>query len=63
MEIIPENTSVHPRSCIGCKAHNRDIMLSFLQDGTVHDVFLTTEQATDILHQIKERLRRNLDTP
>lgn len=62
MELILENILAHDRKCIGCRNHERDIMLSFIHDKDtekVHDLFLTQAQAIDLLAGLKAAIERN----
>ena len=55
MEYNIKNTTVHYKECIGCKAHKKDVMVSFQADETennIHDVFMTNDQAKTLVNQI-----------
>ena len=62
MNIIPRRIAVSDKHCIGCTSTGTDIMLTALA-GTdraeFYDLFLTTEQAEDLIVQLKETLERN----
>lgn len=57
---------VYPKTCIGCRDHNRAIMLSFTTDDNpnlIHDIYLTTEQANRLMVNLKIRLQQNETRP
>ena len=64
MELIIESIRTYYRGVIGCKRHNRDIMIAFTHEAetepnAVHDLFLTQEQAVDLLNDLKKSLGQN----
>lgn len=62
MELILENIRAHDRECIGCRHHERDIMLSFIHEAEpqkVHDLFLTQAQAVELLASLHDAVVRN----
>lgn len=60
MELKPTNIAVNGKKCIGCQRHQREIMLSFMEDkGTIHDIFLTTEQAQKLFQDLGLEMYRN----
>lgn len=63
MELTPINIAVNGKKCIGCQRNQRnqrEIMLSFMEDkGTIHDIFLTTEQAQKLFQDLELELYRN----
>ena len=64
MELVIENIRAHDRQCIGCRNHNRDVMLSFMHTGDtekVHDLFLTHLQALDLLVSLMQVIARNTE--
>ena len=67
MEIIVKNIQVYPRTCVGCVTQNRDIMVAVLDKQSdrddIHDVFLTTEQAEQLVRDLQDRLKTNLEKP
>lgn len=50
MEVIAKNVSVYGKYAIGPKRHNKDI---------IHDIFLTQEQAMDLLEQLSKKIEAN----
>jgi hypothetical protein len=64
MELIIKSIRTYYRGVIGCKRHNRDIMIAFTHEAetepnAVHDLFLTQEQAVDLLNDLKKSLGQN----
>ena len=54
----------HPRSCLGCISHKRDVMISFALEGEkstdpIHDIFLTKEQAEKLLESLAKTIELN----
>lgn len=67
MELILTSIGAHAKTCIGCRNHKRDVMLSFQHEGdekrgAVHDLFLTQEQATGLLEALSLAITRNEKT-
>lgn len=60
MEIKVANAQAYSRTCLGCQRHGADIMLSFQddQDGQIHDVFMTEDQALALRVRMGEILER-----
>ena len=44
LEIFPTTLHLYPKTCFGCKKHEKDVMLTIYDNETFHDVFLTQEQ-------------------
>ena len=63
MELIIKNIRTHYRGVNGCKRHKRDVMVSFMHEGdeSVHDIFLTQEQAEGLLKDLTATLAHNAD--
>jgi len=67
MEGSLENIRVHDKGVNGCIRHKKDIMLSFQLEGDkstnglkdIHDIFLTTNQAEELLEGLKQKLETN----
>jgi len=64
MELIIKSIRTYYRGVIGCKRHNRDIMIAFTHEAetepnAVHDLLLTQEQAVDLLNDLKKSLGQN----
>ncbi len=70
-EVIPKMVGVNNKKCMGCKRHARDIMITFseehkegessdgLRTKTLHDVFLTAEQAEQLIVDLEKSLDIN----
>lgn len=60
-ETIIKHISVHGQSCIGCERHEKDVMITFMDEEkeNVHDLFLTTSQADGLLNELKRVLESN----
>lgn len=66
MEFLLENIRVHGR-VNGCVKHKKDIMISFQSEDDkvtngmkdIHDIFLTTKQAEELLEELKNKLEFN----
>lgn len=43
LEIFPESINLYPKTCFGCRKHEKDVMLTIYDGKTFHDVFLTQE--------------------
>lgn len=58
-EII--NTNVFGKGCIGCLAHKKDIMIAYNYQGSddIVNLYLTTEQAKNLLDNLKKQLKNN----
>lgn len=63
------HTNVHNQRCIGCKRHNKDIMVTMVvpdtperSDMAFHDYFLTSNQARELLKELVQRLEENKET-
>jgi hypothetical protein len=71
MEHVARTIRAYNGNCMGCKRTKRDIMISYngeSDDETViHDIFLTTQQAVELVKEIQARLAQNeeamLDQP
>ncbi len=61
MEIIVKDSSVHGKNCFGCKRHNKAVLISFStsKDLRIHDIFLTSAQAQQLIIQLRKTLRNN----
>lgn len=61
MEFPAKTARAYNGNCMGCKRFKRDIMLSFTdgKDGGFVDIFLTTEQAVELVKEIQDRLIQN----
>ena len=64
MELIIKTIRTYCKGVIGCKRHNRDVMISFTHEAetvpnAVHDLFLTQEQAEGLLESLKATLEQN----
>ncbi len=64
MELIINSIRTYYRGVIGCKRHNRDVMIAFThqaetEPNAVHDLFLTQEQAVDLMNDLKKSLAQN----
>ncbi len=58
-ESIAHTIHAHPPTCIGCRRHGADVMLSYTTQAKVEDVipvvrdlFLTREQAASLRNQL-----------
>ena len=53
--------TVHGNECIGCKKHNKDIMIAYTDNNSdeIIDLFLSTEQAESLLKRLSEGLAEN----
>lgn len=61
-EISPVSVRAYGRGCTGCRNHQKEIMLTFMETGTKFtDVFLDTAQAEDLVKEIQERLAQNTE--
>lgn len=63
MEIIPTNTTAYGKKCIGCEHHKLDVMLSFLDENGLYEVFLTQEQAKKFRDGLDHVILRNETEP
>lgn len=59
MEYIAKEIKAYSKNNIGCKRHNRDVMISFYDGESVHDVFLTQQQADELRKLLKDRMFTN----
>mgnify|MGYP001000005304 CR=1 FL=1 len=61
MEIIVKDSSVHGKNCFGCKRHKKAVLISFStsKDLRIHDIFLTSAQAQQLIIQLRKTLRNN----
>lgn len=64
MELIIKTIGTHYKGVIGCKRHNRAVMIAFTHEeetvpNAVHDLFLTQEQAEGLLESLKATLEQN----
>ena len=61
MDINPTDISVHNKTCYGCNNNNSDIMIAFFDkiDKKFYDVFLTNDQAKNLIEDIKIVLKEN----
>jgi hypothetical protein len=41
---LTQSPTLYDKNCVGCKRHEKDVMLTFYDNKTFHDVFLTQEQ-------------------
>ena len=59
---IIDNIKTHPRTVLGCKRYNRDVMISYMRVDDpirINDLFLTQEQAIDFLKELKKTIEEN----
>lgn len=59
---IIDNIRTHPRTVLGCCKYNRDVMISYMRVDDpirVYDMFLTQEQAIDLLKELKKTIEQN----
>jgi hypothetical protein len=64
-EIEIKNIRAHGNGCIGCKRHEKDVMISFTntseekERSRVTDLFLTQEQAELLLKELSIAVNQN----
>jgi hypothetical protein len=58
-EIMPVGFSVHGQTCMGCVRHNRSVLLALYQGTKFKDVFLTTQQAEQLIKELRSTLYWN----
>lgn len=60
-EHFPTQTPlVHGNRCLGCREHNKDIMISFSDPNRdIHDLFLTQEQAVVLISRLTTQVKFN----
>lgn len=60
---VVDFTNVQGKGCLGCLSVSKDIMITYtLQDDSYkdfHDIFLTNEQAEELINQIQLRIKQN----
>lgn len=64
MQLQLKNIRAFDKKCLGCKKHNKDIMLSFMFDDDqnkhgVHDLFLTQKMAEYLVCELTDAVNRN----
>lgn len=67
MEYIAKTIQAYPQTCVGCQRFKRDVMIAFQADSPdlsadpdkIHDLFLTKEQAEDLVAKLQDVLARN----
>jgi hypothetical protein len=61
MEIITTLIDVKGKNCMGCKRHNQDVMVTFMDAKTneLVDVFMTTKFAQNLVTQTNTVLKDN----
>lgn len=61
MEGIVKNVQVFDERCIGCEKFEKQIMVSFMVDGSdeINDLFFSTEQAEYLRDALIKRLNEN----
>jgi len=61
MEIKNSIINVYGRECVGCKRHDKYIMIAISDSDEdnygIHDVFLTKKEAEDLINKIKEAMK------
>ena len=62
-EINVKNITVHDKKCIGCKKHDKDIMISYMdyndKNNKIIDLFLTKDQSEYLLNILKKKINEN----
>lgn len=61
LSVHVKDLSVHSKNCIGCKRHKKAVLISFStsKDLRIHDIFLTSAQAQQLIIQLRKILRNN----
>jgi hypothetical protein len=65
-EVEIKNIRAHGNGCIGCKRHEKDVMISFTntlankEESRVTDLFLTQEQAELLLKELSIAVNQNI---
>jgi len=52
----------HPRTCLGCMTHSKDVLISVMTDGNPSkhvDIYLTQEQASNLQVELNRVLMEN----
>lgn len=65
MQLILTSIRAYYRGVIGCQTNKRDVMLSFMHSEdskVVHDLFLTQEQAIELLVELTRAINLNKTT-
>lgn len=60
-ETIVKNITVHGKNRIGCERHEKDVMIAYMDEERegIHDLFLTSAQASGLLAALKQALESN----
>ena len=62
-EVNVKNITVHDKNCIGCKKHDKYIMISYMdhndKNNNIIDLFLTQNQAYHLLNTLKQKIDEN----
>lgn len=59
MEIHLTNLRAYDSECIGCRRHNKDIMISFEHNGEFYDIFMNQTDAETFAAELAARLADN----
>lgn len=59
MEIKSETINVYDQKCFGCKRHEKDVMVSVGEGRKIHDIFMSNEQAQELIVKLQTIVARN----